>query len=79
LKTERVDFAVGDLVRHRASGQVGVITVVFEKCVNPEHPVIGMIFHPVGCVIEPTGYYNVSVGFNDSSHEVPLVLLEHVE
>jgi len=50
-------FAVGDLVRHRASGEIAVVLKVCEECVKESHKgPLGCYSHKFqGCEVEPNG------------------------
>ena len=70
--TEEV-FKVGDVVKHRASGEKGIVTYVFTRCCNPEH---SQLIHATRAFSgkiamadsdpKPTGEYKVSHRFDKS-------------
>lgn len=72
-------FDVGDLVRHRASGQVGVIEYVNTKCQNPKHTHAYHCMSGQGCERVPCGTYDLSTGIGESADSIDGFLLAHVD
>jgi hypothetical protein len=71
-------FKQGDKVRHRASGEIGIITVVVEACFKHNH-----LHHMNGysndCYMEKSDCYDVSLGFDNNVKYVSGYLLELVD
>jgi len=79
-RTTSATFTTGDKVRHRASGELGIVTAVNQKCVSPGHVWCGLNVNRSACVFEPSGTYDLSIGFDKTitaDGEV-LELVEHV-
>lgn len=72
-------FDIGDLVKHRASGQVGIIKGINEKCVNPIHINTLYCISGKGCFYRPSGTYDLSIGLKESIDEIDGYLLEKAE
>ena len=54
-------FKVGDIVRHRASFNTGVVVQVVERCTNPSH----VMFHLDGkCSLQFKGDYALSTDWD---------------
>ena len=61
-------FVAGEMVRHRASGEMAVVLAYGARCINPAHsdPRTHPFFHNLpDCAFQPTGEYHVSVGFGE--------------
>ena len=71
-------FAVGDLVRHRASGERGVVVGLPRQCTNPDQAYTIFGSPHSDCRTEWTGCYELSMGVGQSA-TVPEVELEAAE
>jgi len=63
-------FHEGDRVRHKVSGEEGIVDLIYKQCVNPEHTDTAfacfnswMKVNSSACRSEPSGTYRVSYGF----------------
>ncbi len=77
-------FNVGDLVRHRASGKLVIVTGQNYRCIEPAHVTrFGHVIspRPLRPLCKPgfAGTYNVSVDFGDELEFVSELLLETIE
>lgn len=70
-------FKLGDRVRHRESGEAGIIARVAQKCVNPKHRIaFAHALAPGDCELEPIGRYDITTGFDKTLEDVPGEVLE---
>ncbi|MDH4319407.1 MAG: YccV family DNA-binding protein [Desulfobulbaceae bacterium] len=81
MKTKKIKmkpkFEIGDTVRHKTSGERGVITGAISSCT--EHTIgIQCYANDFNCQTEFTGKYEISTGFN-SEIEVDEILIEYTE
>ena len=74
-------FKIGDSVRHRASGEFGIIREVHETCTIHQHPfaLCSMKFDKSQCDFQPSGFYDISFGFGRMIVLVDGALLERAE
>lgn len=75
-------FKVGDLVKHKASGEVGVVSRVCKKCTeHSEMEHLSMAFNKSlesECRYLFTGRYEISIGFTGSGVIVDEFLMEKI-
>lgn len=62
---ENQTFKIGDKVKHRASGQIGIIIHAYETCKTHQHNVECSLLGKNSCVMENTGYYEISISFKE--------------
>lgn len=72
-ETRKPKFEKGDLVRHRASGELGIISYVGVVCLT--HPGLDALsvehLSGVKCEWAFSGSYSVSLGFTKDSFDTP--------
>ena len=89
MKTAERRFEVGQVVRHKTSGQKGIVTSIHEVCTkhsDAQHVVIDLAKKPpftgrdeLGpCRLEPTGTVSVNTGFYENDVKVKTYLLESI-
>ena len=76
-------FSVGDKVRHRASGETGIVAKVHYRCINDTHRdswfghrIVAFPDPNDKCELRPTGRYDVETGFGRVIEGVPSHMLE---
>ena len=70
-------YALGDLVRHRASEKKAVVIDVEHRCIT--HPPLALCMMRLDrkdCVMEPTGTYSLSYNFDEEENGIDGLLLE---
>jgi len=76
-------FQIGDRVKHRGSGEVGIIIGISTTCVfhTPRHPLdfCSMRTDKEKCDFQPNGYYDLSIGFEKEIKFIDGNLLEKAE
>jgi hypothetical protein len=63
-------------IRHKTSGELGIVTDLLYRCVNPTHILFSCLGRPQDCVNLLVGY-KISTGF-DTSYNVAKELVEPV-
>jgi hypothetical protein len=79
MKNDEIDFKVGDLVQHKASKEIGVVTCLYTKCANPRHTIPLNCINSNNCIPELIGYCDVSLGFEKDKENVNCDILIKVE
>lgn len=77
--SQTVCYALGDLVRHRASGKKAVVTHVDHRCTkHPAMDLCCMKSDRKECVLVPNGTYSLSYNFEEENNGIDGLLLEKV-
>ena len=70
-------YALGDLVRHRASGKKTVVIGVEHVCIaHPPLALCVMRLDRTDCKMDPTGTYSLSYNFDEEENGVDGLILE---
>lgn len=79
--TREAKFKQGDLVKHRASGQRGVVSSCLTSCVNHSFPfsLCSMRFDKSECDFQFCGLYELSTEFQKDNIDVAEYLLDLCE
>ncbi len=78
-----IELEVGQRVRHKASGQKGIVTKIHVVCTKHstgEHLRINLTKTGIDelgpCIFDPTGTVSINTGFHEKDIDVETLLLE---